>query len=205
VVTQHEVIPLVCPSCGADLTGLDTDAVFGCDPCTAAWEPGAEGLTGPYPIFSSDHSTSKSSVSLPFWRLLLDPLLLPDRVKPIDFVYLPAFDLRKRSYFGDPGLAWTIGRRNITSEEPGEGLLGMTLCLDDARRLARYYVLRAVDIDADVSYLKLDISFGEPTIVLVSFFDEDRFLVEPFDGKRYPATAFPDLLNIRGTSLLQPD
>lgn len=202
-MTLRGAIALVCPTCGADLTGLDTDAIFGCEHCSTAWEPGEEGLSGPYPMVSADSpAPAESSVALPFWRLQVEPLLLPEKVSAIDFAYLPAFDMRKRSYFGEPGLTWTTERRGVPCKEPAKCLLGMTLRLDDARRLAWYYVLRTVDEDHDVSNLELDISFREPSVMLVDFVDADRNLTDPFTGKRYPSSAFPDVPNIRRNSCI---
>ena len=36
------------------------------------------------------------------------PLLLPEDVVCPPFAYVSAFDIRRRKYFGDPGLRWTV-------------------------------------------------------------------------------------------------
>jgi hypothetical protein len=195
------VISLVCPRCDEDLTGLDTDAVFGCDECHLAWEPGPEGLSKPLPLRQTEVATDEPVVRLPFWRLEVEPLLLPEQVPPISYVYLPAFDIRRRGYFGDPGLTWTLNRVRIDALKPGGHLLGMVLGLADAELLARFYVLRAIDDHHDISNLELDIRFSDPTVIQAGFIDRGRTLVEPLSGTSFPDIAFCDLAGIRSHNL----
>lgn len=206
---NQTVVSLVCPTCGGDLSGLKTDSLFGCDSCSVAYEPKVAGLAGPYPIRQSTHSQAGDAVTLPFWQLYLDPLLLPEQVIAPGQAYVPGFDMRRRSYFGDPALRWTVDRARLEQAPMGKApmgnsLLGMTLSHDDALELARYYVLRAIDNQQDVTGFDLDIRFSEPTVLQVDFADEGANLVDPVLKEKYPAPAFCDLPLLRGTTSLQP-
>jgi len=193
------IVALVCPSCGYDLTGLDTDAVFGCTHCGVGYRPGSEGLVGPYPVREVQYRGAGPSVYLPFWKLALAPLLLPDRVSPIDVAYVPGFDLRRRTYFGDPGLRWTVDRVAFEATSGGTPLKGLALSVDEAIKLGRYSVLRAIDQQLDITGFDHDIQFQSDTaeIILVGFGDEGRALIDPVTGHKYPAPAFCDLPMMR--------
>ena len=121
--TRRNVVSLsslVCPGCGADLSGLDTDRVFGCLDCAVAYEPKVDGLAGPFPLRQSTHAPSGQSVTLPFWLLGVAPMLLPEEVSPPKQVVLPGFELRRRAVYGDPGLRWTSKRVELEVAE-GDG------------------------------------------------------------------------------------
>lgn len=196
----QSIIALLCPTCGADLTGFDSDSVFGCSDCAIAWEPKSEGLAGPFPLVQSDHRPEGKVISLPFWQFLLAPLLLPETVTAPTHVYVPAFDLRRRKYFGDPGLHWTLQCAHLSLGPPRRKLVGATLSHHDAERLAHFSVLRAIDVQQDVTGFDLDVALEEPTMLLVSFADRDSSLLDPVSGESYGAAAFCDLPNLREAS-----
>jgi len=201
---SNTVVSLVCPTCGSDLSGLNTDALFGCDSCSVAYEPQVAGLAGPYPVCQSTHSQEGDAVTLPFWQLYLEPLLLPEHVIAPGYAYVPGFDMRRRSYFGDPALQWTVDRARLELAPMRNSLVGMTLSHADALELARYYVLRAIDNQQDVTGFDLDIRFSEPTVLQVDFADEGANLVDPVLKEKYPAPAFCDLPLLRDAPSLQP-
>jgi len=197
-------VALVCPSCGEDLSGLDTDALFGCEGCAAVYEPSVEGsLAGPYPLLAGPTAQGGAAVALPFFRLRVEAAL-PAGVPPIGLVYQPAFDMRRRGYFGDPALSWTIDRRGIVASPAHEALVGGTLRRRDAERLAYFSLLRAVDETVDVTDLEVEARFLDPAIVLVGFADEGDALVDPVGGGRYSAVAFCDLPALRAVAPLEP-
>ena len=69
------IVALVCPVCGSDLSGLDTDTVFGCAYCGVGYQPGPDGLLGPYPFATASKpnrsapQASYNGVVPDFWIL----------------------------------------------------------------------------------------------------------------------------------------
>lgn len=195
---------LLCPTCGGRLCGLDMDALFGCSECSAAFEPTDDGLEGPFPVKKAGKTPGGSHIALPFWRFSVALLPHPEGVGPIRKVYLPAFDMRRRGYFGDPGLAWTVGQLDLVVHDGQTELCGATVGAQAAEKLASYFVLEAVDRQKDVTALRLDAELTEPMILLVSFEDAGDRLVDPLSGKSYPAIAFCDIESLRSAALLRP-
>lgn len=194
----QSIVALICPRCGGDLDGLETDTLFGCRGCSRAWEPSADGLGQPLPLVQACRGATEG-VTLPFWRIKVGAMLLPEGVEAPERAHVPAFDLRRRSYFGDPALLWTVHRQEIEVESPTRPLAGATLGRVEAIQLTRFYLLRALDAQRDLTGFDYDIHLEEPELMLVTFADEGDGLIDPIRGDRYSAAAFCDLEAVRAS------
>ncbi|MBI4917527.1 MAG: hypothetical protein HY825_16930 [Acidobacteria bacterium] len=210
------LVPLVCPTCGADLDGLPGDRVFGCAECARAYSVEAVTLRES-PLVAWEADGTAPDVYLPIWVFEVEAtLVLPPRRAsrapgapqpgerlvpfPERFVYVTAFELLGRTRFGDPGLHMTRRQPAVkVARGNAPRLRGATVGRAAAEELVTPTILSVADAREDVLGARVDLRIVRAALALAPFGRrEDGGVVEPFGGVGYPPAALPDLAGVRG-------
>lgn len=200
-----KVIPLVCPSCGSDLHGMDFHRLYYCETCRLAREPGSDATPTPVEFAANVVPLSGKLIFLPFWYFDVKVDLSSVEHKKqrelavapqIERVWVTAFSTRNSIYFGDPGLAYTLGQVAWKPRDDGF-IAGAAVGGECAGGIAKYFVLSAIDKRVDVTGVDMEIQCSNSRIVGVPFSDQGDRLTDGLLGKDYPQQVLSDINAIR--------
>lgn len=189
-------VPLLCPSCAGPLCGLASDVVFGCLSCAAAFEVKPRGALEGCPLQAAvvEGADDRNSVPMPFWCFPLTP---PTTIPNLVSVYVSAFELRRRQYYGDPGFDLTAVQPCLALVQP-RTLQRAVLSRDEAVVMARFEVLHLLEMRGQKGPDRSRISLGAPSLLIIPLLRDGDFLANPWIETRYSIHAFPDLAPLEG-------
>lgn len=207
MVSEFELVPLDCPTCGAGMKAEGEDVVYYCVACRNGYRFDAEtrGLTG---VEVSFVALSQSSVDhyKPFWLLPARVTIHEREAKGGGFSGLMSLFFgggeSKRAAgegtfvipaFRVPLAAVSELTRRYTEALPslgerlGERLLGGCFGVEDAQKLAHYALIASeVNKPDTLTHLRYDLEFGPARLLGVPFTRQDNKTTDAIFGIHVP-------------------
>lgn len=209
-----KVIPLKCLNCASLLNGFENDWIFFCASCQLGWDFSAQ---KPTPLRLSYARAKKLPPQyqmlfyLPFYYYQVSfNLSAPKQISPrvnlllqeLRYIYVPAYQLLRESYFGDLGLIYTEAGIKLEEEtqlfRPDAQKIGSaTRCPSDAKPYLNYYPLLIIDKKQDITGMELKVNSSLDRIWAIPFFDLGKEIQEGILGKTFPLYALETIDEFR--------
>ena len=202
-----DLIPLRCPTCGDNMTGLSNDVIFRCLTCEDTFTLAGKGFKRyKLDIVKPELQRREPLLTLPFWKFEVDYDLVGDfgstfkrlsSIEKLQAVYVAAFFQRDIFYFGDLGLLYTqagIAYETIDQREP---LLGGSRSFEEASVYCRLFVLKTLDQKIDVTGVDVHLTIRSSQLLGVPFFDLGEKLIDGLLGVEVASVCLDDLNEMR--------
>jgi hypothetical protein len=209
-VSALRVVPLICPDCGAALSGLRSDQVFFCLTCKQGLEPReGEWRRHPLSLAAVGPLPEGKVLHLPFWQLDIKAEVgaktkvqevASRHLLSLNCMYVTGFALVRPSYYGDLGQGYTERAVCLTAAEDfpaGFFLAGCSRTIADATRYAKLYSAQIVDKHTDVTGMDINVEITAARLWAVPFGDQGDKLNDYVTGATLPAFALDDLEDLR--------
>lgn len=204
------VVTLLCRACHNHLPAASNDIAFRCPRCGRAWEVEGRGLvplTSRYVVPPAQ--AERPTIYLPYWSFdaridltAVEPapetVRARERAMALTRAWVAACAIHRPSYVGDWALVYTRVRP-VWEEREGGGPAapGASIASEDARTLARHYLLAEIDRACDLSNLEIEIELATAELHAIPCYDLGDRLRCPWMRGEVPAAALNDLSEIR--------
>lgn len=212
--TEPRVLLLRCRACTATLPAASADLAFRCPQCGRGWEIESGALVERPAAYvgtpTGGGGGSHPTLHLPYWSFAVGAsaeargradaaqLSARDRARRFRRAYVSAYAIHRPTYVGEWGLIytrlqpdWEI-RRGHGPESPGAAISS-----DDAREIARHYILAELDKAADLATLKVDLDVSAPELWAIPCYTLGEKIRCPWTRSELPTAALDDLSEIR--------
>ncbi len=202
-----EIIPLRCPACGDNMSGLTNDVVFICQRCRDAFELVEKKFQKREILWVAPVLKKAASlIMLPFWKFDVNyqlggeassTLKRLEAVEKISYVYVTAFFQRDIVYFGDLGFSYTQARMAYQMAQTPGTVLSASRSRKEAAAYCPLFILKLLDQVEDVTGIEIKIEVKKTTFLGIPFFDFENKLIDSVQGLEIGAGCLDDLNEIR--------